>query len=45
MQPCVSSRERKDFEFNLAIGNEKQYMVLATTFLYNVDCNLNYRCI
>ena len=43
MQQCVSLRD--DFEFYLAISYEKQYMVLATTFLHNVNCSLNYRSI
>ena len=35
--------KKEDFEFYLAISNDKQYMVLTTTFLYNVNCSLNYR--
>ena len=49
MQQFVSEREwesrKEDFEFYLAISNDKQYMVLTTTFLYNVNCSLNYRSI
>ena len=51
MQQFEREREREreskkeDFEVNLAIRNDKQYMVLTTTFLYSVDCSLNYRSI
>ena len=47
MQQFERERESKkeDFEVNLAIRNDKQYMVLTTTFLYSVDCSLNYRSI
>ena len=40
-----SESKKEDFEVNLAIRNDKQYMVLTTTFLYSVDCSLNYRSI
>ena len=49
MQQFEREREREskkeDFEINLVIRNDKQYMVLTTTFLYSVDCGLNYRSI
>ena len=37
--------KKEDLKVNLAIRNDKQYMVLTTTFLYNVNCSLNYRSI